>query len=81
MKDKLINWVLAQIIHRLKVSPIMWAILAAIFSALLYGLNYFQGLGYPIPEWVTSHEGIIGFLAGLALNAHSSKYVENPLKK
>lgn len=76
MKQKLIDWLIAKFIHRIKVSPILFAIIASVLGALIWGINYFQGLGYDLPEWVTSNEALVGYVIGLLLQGHSSKYVE-----
>lgn len=76
MKKQIMEWVIALLIHKLKVRPVVLAIIASVMAAAIYGINYFSAMGYPVPEWVTANDGIIGFVLGLILQGHSSKYVK-----
>lgn len=67
---------IAQVIQKIKLRPIAFAIMASVLGALLYGLNYFEALGYPIPDFIKGNEGIIGYLLGLVLQGHSQKITE-----
>lgn len=76
MKQQIIDWVIAQIVHRLKVAPRVLAILAASMASALYGLNYFEAMGYDIPDQIMNNQGIVGFVLGLVLQGHSSAYLK-----
>lgn len=76
MKNQIIEWLIASLVHKLKVPPLVWAIIASVVASLMYGVNYLASMGYPVPAWLTANDGIIGLVLGLLLQAHSTKYVK-----
>lgn len=80
MKKQLIDWIVAQVIHRLKLPPRIFALIASLIGAGMYGVSYYEGMGHEVPNIVSriaSPEGLIGFILGTILQSHSTAYRKN----
>lgn len=78
MKDNILSWVIAFVLDKLKVQPLMVMIIASVLMAVSYGAGHFNEIcGGCLPEWVADWQLRLGIFVGLLLQSRTTKVLQN----